>query len=62
MNGAKATRRQRERPRQTREHSGEQSRVTKCLAQKIRGGVRTVTLRGGSVTLERRSGHGEGMG
>jgi hypothetical protein len=59
MNGAKAIRRWRESPRRTEEHSSEQSRATKCTTGEIRGGVWSVTLRGGSGTLERRSGHDE---
>jgi hypothetical protein len=51
---------QRGSPRRTGEHSGEQSRATKCKTGKIRGGVRTVTLREDSGTHERRPGHGEG--
>jgi hypothetical protein len=60
MNGAEVARQQRESPQRTREHSGEQSRVTKCKTGENRGGVRSVTLSGGSGTLERRPGHGEG--
>ena len=45
MNRAKTTRRRRESPWRTREHSGEQSHVTKCKTGENRGEVRTVTLR-----------------
>jgi hypothetical protein len=45
VNGAEAARRRRESPRRTGEHSGEQSRATKCMTGENRGGVRTVTLR-----------------
>jgi hypothetical protein len=54
--------RQRESPRRTREHSGEQSRASKCKTGENKGGVRMVTMRGGSGTLERRPGHGEDAG
>jgi hypothetical protein len=46
MNGAKAAR------RWTGEYSGEKSRATKGIPGEIRGGVRSVTLSGGPVTLE----------
>jgi hypothetical protein len=49
-------------PRQTGEHSGEQSRASKCNTGENKGGVRTVTLRGGSGTLDRRSGHDKDAG
>jgi hypothetical protein len=62
MNGAEAARRWRGNPRRTGEYSGEQSRATKGIPGEIRGGVRSVTLRGGSGTLERRPGHGEDTG
>jgi hypothetical protein len=62
MNGVEATRRRRESPRRTGEHSSEQSRATKCMTGEIRGEVRSVTLRGGSGTLERCTGHDKGMG
>jgi hypothetical protein len=50
-------RQQRGSPWPTGEHSSEQSRAAKCMTWEIRGGVRTVTLRGGSRTLERRPRH-----
>jgi hypothetical protein len=52
VNGAKASRRRRESPRRTVEHSDEQSHAAKCMTGEIRGGVRTVTLRGALGTLE----------
>jgi hypothetical protein len=60
MNGAETTGRWRGSPRRTGEHSGEQSRATKCKTGEIRGRVRSVTLRGGSGILERRQGRGKG--
>jgi hypothetical protein len=62
VNGTEAAKRRRGSPRRTREHSGEQSRAAKCITGEIRGGVRMVTLRGGSGTLERHPGHDEGIG
>jgi hypothetical protein len=62
MNGAEATRRRRWSPWWFEESSGEQSRATKGIPGEIRGGVRSVTLRGGSGTLEWRLGHDEDMG
>jgi hypothetical protein len=59
MNGAVATRRRRESPQRIGEHSSEQSRATKCKTGEIRGGVRTVTLRGSTGTLEWCLGHYE---
>jgi hypothetical protein len=58
-NGAEATRRWRWSPRRTGGYSGEQSCATKGIPGEIRGGVRSVTLREGSRTHERRPGHGE---
>jgi hypothetical protein len=44
------------------EHSGEQSRATKCKTGEIRGGDRTITLREDSGTHEQRPGHSEDTG
>jgi hypothetical protein len=60
--GGEATGRWRGNPRRTGESSGEQSRATKCKTSKIRGEVRTVTLREDSGTHERCPRHGEGTG
>jgi hypothetical protein len=60
MNGAEATRWWKGSPRWTREHFGEQSCVAKCMIGESTGGVRSVTLREGSGTLERCPGHNEG--
>jgi hypothetical protein len=49
-------------PWQTGEHSGEQSRASKCKTGENKGGARTVTLREVSGTHERRPGHGEDTG
>jgi hypothetical protein len=61
-NGAEATRRQRGSPRRIGGYSGEQLRATKGKPGEIRGRVRSVTLREGSGTHERRPGHGVGTG
>jgi hypothetical protein len=62
MNRAKTTRRRRESPWRTREHSGEQSHVTMCKTGENRGEVRTVTLREDSGGHKRSPGHDEDMG
>jgi hypothetical protein len=62
MNRAEMTRRWRGSPRRTGEHSGEQSRATKCKTGENRGGVRKVTLREDSGAHKRRQGHGENTG
>jgi hypothetical protein len=62
MNGAETARRWRGSPRRTGEYPGEQSRATKSITGEIRDEVRSITLRGGSGTLERCLGHGEDTG
>jgi hypothetical protein len=52
MNEAEAARRRRGSPWRTGEYSSEQSHAIKGIPGEIRGGVRSVTLRGGSGTLE----------
>jgi hypothetical protein len=62
VNRTEAARLWRGSPRRIVKHSGEQSCAAMCMTGKIRGGVRTTTLRGGLGTLEWRLGHGEGTG
>jgi hypothetical protein len=62
MNEAETTRQRRGSPRWTGEHSGEQSRATKCKTEENRGEVRTVPLGKDPGAHKRHPGHGEDMG